>query len=190
MTVCVCTGEHRCAFVCVLEPFDPGFCGNSINKTAVELGSLLGVLTLGSIVYLHSHLRVCIYSCTHTHTHTQFCFFPLGQIYSLISFLRCDSRFDLSRWALSVMYAESVRFGGMLGKKRYDKRHRFIFVHQTGIMIISYSKCMTCADILKDQYGVDIGNVTDLDDFNIHYDITLFWFDLNIMYYANEVKVC
>lgn len=75
MTACVCAGEHRCAFVCVLEPFSPGFCGNSINKTAVELGSLLGVLTLGSIVYLHSHLRVCIYSCTHTHT--QFCF-PTG----------------------------------------------------------------------------------------------------------------
>lgn len=133
MTVCVCTGEHRCAFVCVLEPFDPGFCGNSINKTAVELGSLLGVLTLGSIVYLHSHLRACIYSCTHTYT---VLFFPLGQIYSLISFLRCDSRFDLSRWALSVMYAESVRFGGMLGKKCYDNWHRFIFIHQTENYIV------------------------------------------------------
>lgn len=88
----------------------------------------------------------------HTHTYAAL-FFPLGQIYSLISFLRCDSRFDLSRWALSVMYAvESVRFGGMLGKKRYDKRPRFIFVHQTGI--ISYSECLTCEDILKDQNGV------------------------------------
>lgn len=44
-----------------LEPFDPGFCGNRIGEIAVELGSLLGVLTLSSMaLYSEFITYVCI----------------------------------------------------------------------------------------------------------------------------------
>ncbi len=81
------------------------------------------------------------------------------------------------------MYAvESVRFGGMLGKKRYDKRPVSSSFIKRGLYRIASAWRVRIYLKIK---MVSIGNVIDLDDFRIHYDITQFWFNLIIMHYAN-----